>query len=159
MADFEKLQPGKHFFSDNRVALIDRNEIIIAPKEDLVPDNSIYNITSDIHYPINLILKTIDINDFILDKNPDVACLDADKCKGHFTLRHWKKGDFFYPFGSLGKKKLSDFFSDSKLSLIEKNKVWLFCVNDEIAWVVGMRISGKFALTSNTKKVLKISLN
>lgn len=159
MADFEKLQPGKHFFSDNRVALIDRNEIIIAPKEDLVPDNSVYNITSDIHYPINLILKTIDINDFILDKNPDVACLDADKCKGHFTLRHWKKGDFFYPFGSLGKKKLSDFFSDSKLSLIEKNKVWLFCVNDEIAWVVGMRISGKFALTSNTKKVLKISLN
>ena len=58
-----------------------------------------------------------------------------------------------------GKKKLSDFFSDKKLSIIEKNKVWLFCVNDEIAWVVGMRVSDKFAVTNQTENILKLSLN
>lgn len=159
IAGFESLQSGKHFFSTSHVALIDRNSIIIAPKSDFETDNVEYDITSDINFPISITIKNVKRENFIMDKSVDVACLDADKCVGKLTLRHWRKGDFFTPYGMKGKKKLSDFFSDNKLSIIEKNKVWLFCVNDEIAWVVGMRVSDKFAVTNQTENILKLSLN
>lgn len=155
---FENLQSGKHFFSDSSVALLDRNSLIIADRKEFEPDDSVFNVSFDIDYPITITHQIIDKKDFVLEKNPNVACLDADKCSGLLTLRHWRKGDSFVPFGMRGSRKLSDFFNDCKLSVIEKNRVWLLCMDDEIVWVVGMRISNKYAVTGNTNKILKLLL-
>lgn len=61
-------------------------------------------------------------------------------------FRHWKKGDIFHPLGMNGKrKKVSDYFIDSKLNRFEKSQVWLL-VNekDEIIWIAGMRADHRF---------------
>lgn len=61
-------------------------------------------------------------------------------------FRHWKHGDIFYPAGMNGqRKKVSDYFIDSKLNRFEKNRVWLL-VNemDEIIWISGMRADHRF---------------
>ena len=74
------------------------------------------------------------------------------------TIRQWQKGDFFYPLGMKGKKKLSKFFKDEKLSLIDKEKVWLFCSGDDIVWVINRRQDERFKVTENTKSIIKIEL-
>lgn len=57
-----------------------------------------------------------------------------------------------------GKKKLSDFFSDNKFSLLDKENVWLLTTGKEILWIVGYRPDDRFKVTSKTKTVLKITL-
>ena len=51
------------------------------------------------------------------------------------------------------KKKLSNFFIDEKLSLYDKDNVWLLCSNNNIIWVIGYRIDDRYKLTDNTKKM------
>jgi tRNA(Ile)-lysidine synthase len=58
----------------------------------------------------------------------------------------------------MGKKKLSKYFKDEKLSLIDKENTWLLCSGNDIVWVVNMRADNRFKVTESTKKILKISL-
>ncbi len=50
-------------------------------------------------------------------------------------------------------KKLSDFFIDIKLSLLDKEKVYLLCSGKDIIWVIGYRIDDRYKVTSKTKKM------
>jgi tRNA(Ile)-lysidine synthase len=53
-------------------------------------------------------------------------------------------------------KKVSKLFKDEKLSLIDKEKVWLLCSNNQVVWVVGIRQDERFKIDSNSKNLLKI---
>jgi tRNA(Ile)-lysidine synthase len=57
------------------------------------------------------------------------------------------------------KKKLSDFFIDRKISLLEKEKTWLLCSGGEIAWIIGHRIDDRFKVTTSTTQTLKFILS
>ena len=66
----------------------------------------------------------------------------------------------FYPFGMKGKKKLSKFFKDEKLSLVDKENVWLLCnADDTIIWIIGMRMDNRFKISNKTNNILKVTLN
>ena len=52
----------------------------------------------------------------------DVEEVDVEKLKFPLTLRKWKQGDKFMPLGMKKFKKLSDFFIDSKFSIINKQE-------------------------------------
>ncbi len=87
----------------------------------------------------------------------DIACLDFDKLQFPLLLRHWKQGDYFYPQGMDGKKKkLSDFFTDNKLSVLEKERAWVFESAEKIAWIAGYRIDERFKVTPQTKQTLLV---
>ena len=65
-------------------------------------------------------------------------------------------GDRFTPFGSNGTKKLKEYFIDSKVPREQRSMIPLICMDDEIVWVIGDKISDKFKVTENTKSILRI---
>jgi tRNA(Ile)-lysidine synthase len=85
--------------------------------------------------------------------------INADLLKYPLTLRHWKAGDTFQPFGMKGMgQKLQDFFINHKLSPKEKDRQWILVnADDTIIWLPGMRLDHRFRIQENTQNALKIN--
>ncbi len=131
--------------------------MILAPKENL--HDAVYTINKsdcEINKPIQLRIKYIDNETFKLKKDSNILYLDADKITFPIILRKWKVGDWFIPFGMKGRKKVSDYFSDNKFSLIDKENTWLLCNDTDIIWIVGHRSDNRYRINQNTKKILQI---
>jgi tRNA(Ile)-lysidine synthase len=92
--------------------------------------------------------------DFVIPKDKNTACFDANKFKGVISIRKWEKGDYFIPFGMKGKKLVSDFMTDSKFSLLKKEQQWVLSCNDQIAWLIGERTDNRFRIDDSTQKVI-----
>ncbi len=147
---------GKKFYSSSYILVKDREHLIIYPigKTSGYMEFKICKNTKEIKEPLQLKFKKLNVTkDFKVFKNNCIAMLDFDKLSFPLMLRKWQKGDYFYPFGMSGKKKLSDFFTDLKLSLPDKENTWLLCNGDDIVWVVGHRIDNRYRITGKTKRV------
>lgn len=96
--------------------------------------------------------------EFIIPKEKDIACLDADKLTEALTVRKWQTGDRFIPFGMKGKKLISDYLTDKKFSLSQKENQWLLCCGEQIVWLIGERIDNRFRIDNQTRKIIIISL-
>ena len=144
-------QSGKQFFSSTHQLVVDRENIFISL---LNKENEVFEITEktiSLVYPLEINFKVMADKTIIYDNN--IAQLDVEKLKFPLTLRKWKEGDKFMPLGMKKFKKLSDFFIDSKFSIIDKQEQWLLCSGVDIVWVLGCRIDERYKLESNTKKV------
>ena len=91
---------------------------------------------------------------FIIPKDKNTACLDADKLKGELHVRLCQPGDWFIPFGMKGKKLVSDFLTDQKKSVSEKAQQHVLCSGNEVVWVIGGRIDNRFRVDDGTKRVV-----
>lgn len=83
---------------------------------------------------------------------------DYEKVNGNISFRYRKEGDKFQPLGMKGTKKLKDIFMDLKIPKSLRDNIPIICVGEEIAWIVGYRISDKFKVDKTTNKLLKIKL-
>ena len=95
--------------------------------------------------------------DFHIDRSPDVAILDAATVTFPLCLRRVRQGDRFVPFGMRGSRLVSDFLTDRKLSLVQKEQQ--LCLTDstgDIVWLVGQRINNKNSVTPDTINVLRV---
>jgi tRNA(Ile)-lysidine synthase len=150
--------PGKQFYSPTHRLVKDREELILIPlKEDQSRKYYLELEEGQIFDPINLEWVIAENNPgFTVPRDPSVACLDLDLLDFPLILRRWQQGDYFRPFGMKGTKKLSDFLIDEKLSLPDKENVWLLASGQKIVWVVGLRIDDRFKITGKSRHVLMI---
>ena len=147
------------FYSSTHRLLKDRDYLWITSLEKKEERTFVLDPEKGInHEPIELSFQKLVITiDFPIEKNKRIAYLDYDKLDFPLTLRTWKEGDWFIPFGMKGRKKLSDYFSDHKFSRIEKERTWLLCSGDAIVWVVGERTDNRFRIDESTKRVLIVN--
>ena len=106
--------------------------------------------------PIPLEMSVVPYDGIMPHLPKSEAWFDRRGLQFPLLLRHWRDGDRFRPFGMKGTRLLSDFFSDLKLSLEEKERVWLLCNGDgTILWVVGYRASHFAVIDNNTSDIVK----
>ena len=110
--------------------------------------------SSEIVKPLKLMISEVDA---IRETSENILYLDKSALKYPLVVRNWKKGDYFYPFGMVGKKKLSKYFKDEKIDIISKEKQWLLCSGDEIVWVIGKRSDNRYKVLENTKNILRFT--
>jgi len=85
--------------------------------------------------------------------------IDLDKLPGDlFTLRHWLPGDSFAPIGLKGRKKVSDFLTDVKVSSIKRKENLVLLNEGKIVWLVGHRLDDRFKITNKTKRFLQLTI-
>ena len=119
----------------------------------------IRNVAAFFNLNLKFMAEIFDSNSFTIVKDKNVCCVDYKKLTFPLTLRKWKQADSFCPFGMKGRKKLSDFFVDQKLSLFEKENTWILTDGKcgDIIWVVGQRTDNRFRIDEQTKQILRIS--
>ncbi len=155
--DLVDAQSGKQVFSNNYRLVKNRSTLILS--EQKARQETIYFIEKDqkeVNIPLNIsICKVTNIS----ESNASIIFVDESRLDYPLSIRKWQEGDYFYPFGMKGKKKLSKFFKDEKLSLLEKENTWLLCSNNEIVWVIGKRADDRYKVDSNIKNILKITIS
>lgn len=150
-------QSGKYLLSATHMLLKNRSELVVTVKKEALENDSIIIAPNVNSVRLNDGELTITEVDSISEHDTYSVFVDKDKLAFPLVLRHWEKGDIFYPLGMTGKKKLSKFFKDEKLSLIEKSNCRLLCTDSAIVWVVGKRLDNRFKVTHNTQSILKIT--
>ena len=151
---------GRRFYAREYVATVDRGRILV---ERIAPGDAC-EVTveqgTQRSYCGNMVLyfEACDIDDIrAYDVPEQVALLDADLLRYPLRLRRWREGDTFIPCGMEGRKKVSDYLIDRKVSLPEKQRQFVLLSGDEIVWLVGRRIDDRYRLTDRTENVLRIT--
>jgi tRNA(Ile)-lysidine synthase len=152
-------QVGKVFDSETYRVNLDREQIIISPRQQR-DSNQDYLIagkdrTKQLDFcALNFRLQ--DAGQYTIKPDAKVAALDYAKLKFPLTLRKWRWRDIFYPLGMAGRKKLSDFLIDTKVPLNLKDQVYVLTSGEDIVWVVGYRIDHRYRITGKTRQVYEI---
>ena len=157
--DLVESQSGKYVFSSEYRLLKDRETLILSPV-DFSVEKQHYSIDANqrvVNVPLKITFSPVADRTIVSNKT---IFVDSNKLQYPLLLRRWNEGDQFQPVGMDGKsKKISKFFKDEKLSLLEKENTWLLCSDNRIVWVVGHRQDERFKIENTTKNILKIQLD
>lgn len=151
-------QTGKVIYSNTHRIIKNRNSLLVTALQNdnyisyTIKETGEHNFSN---FSINITNHSGKINHF--DKRK--VFVDADKLNFPLTLRKYEKGDYFEPFGMQGKKKISKFLKDEKLSLPEKESVWVLISGHTIVWVINYRLDNRFRITDHTKTIVKLEYN
>ena len=151
---------GKMWHTKTHTALIDRDSLMVTPRNEessfsmRIPETGTYLLSGNRKLRIDIAGRG---EDFSVSREADCVNLDAEKVKFPLTVRTIERGDWFVPFGMKGRKLISDFLTDLKMSLLEKQRQLV--VTDSagnIVWVVGLRPDNRFRVNECTVEILTI---
>lgn len=154
-------ESGRRFQSASHELLLDRSTLFLRPIADTANQEGllIFPEILDFNFANQQFLIHYTEDTQILQDKSSLQ-VDADRLIFPLQLRYWQEGDIFYPLGMQGRQKLSDFFTQKKLSVFEKNQVPLLLNgNGELIWVVGYRMDNRYKMTESTKKVFTLVVN
>lgn len=153
-------QPGRVFTSATHQLLVDRGKLIIeeleqaSPRPIRIPEEGLYAYGNNEKFRIEL-LSTVG---FKIEKSHCCACLDASQIKFPLTVRPIMQGDRFIPFGMNGSKLISDYLTDRKKTLFEKQRQSVVLdATGNVIWLVNERPDNRFRITDKTQKILRIA--
>ncbi|WP_422079977.1 tRNA lysidine(34) synthetase TilS [Ulvibacterium sp.] len=148
---------GKEVRSKTHRLLKDREFLLLAEiREEDPKEYPILQDVKEIHTPIHLKITEVSR---VKETPKNVLYVAKETLKYPLTLRKWQKGDYFYPLGMKGRKKVSKFFKDEKMDAISKEKQWLLCSRGTVVWVVGKRADERFKVSGDTQNIVKIEFN
>ncbi len=143
---------GKEVHSKTYRLVKNRDSLILDKVETKYNKRYVINKEQEsIEVPIKMSIEKVDD---IGAQAKQIVYVDKDSLNFPLVLRKWEKGDYFYPIGMKGKKKLSKYFKDEKIDIVSKEKQWLLCSGNDIVWVVGKRADERFKVTPTTKKMV-----
>lgn len=153
-------ESGKTFYSSTHRLVKDRDYLLLSSLQTEAPQ--VYTLTGTEQKwsgPVELSFDKVVIKeDFRICKDKSIAYFDYDTLTFPLTLRTWKEGDWFIPFGMKGRKKLSDYFTDRKFSRLDKERVWLLCSGKDIIWIAGERPDNRYCVGKETKCALVVKI-
>jgi len=156
-----KGRTGSQIFTSTHRILKNREQLIVMPITET--GNTCYEITSADRFMEIPLFKSAELiavmQGFDVRTGKDIAHFDAGKIIYPVMIRNWQHGDSFQPLGMKHFKKLSDYFTDRKYSLAEKEKALVMISGGKIAWLIGERIDDRFKITAESKQALRLELN
>lgn len=149
---------GARFFSLSHVAVVDRELIIVSPRNtDEYHDVLVEEWQDKVALGPWIMHFRIEQGNQISEAL-DLATVDSTKIKFPLLWRRWKAGDRFMPLGMNQAKKISDFLVDEQVPLTDKERVTVVLSGEDIVWVAGYRIDERFKVTAKTQAVLSMRL-
>ncbi|MEA1873014.1 MAG: tRNA lysidine(34) synthetase TilS [Bacteroidota bacterium] len=146
---------GKQVVTDDFVLVSDRKHWILRKLKSQANEAAFIQQTDrEFCGDVHLSMKEVDVSDVFFSDNPNQVYLDIDKLVFPLEIRAWKEGDRFIPLGMKGSQKLSDFFINRKLSVLEKQDVRLVCSEEKIVWVIGYQIDDAYKISNTTRRSL-----
>ena len=143
---------GKIIESNTHVLLSNRSNLVVKEKTNRIDQTFEVGIKGLLS-PIEMNIK---VGEFKTKFNKKSIYLSKKEIDFPLYLRKWKKGDVFFPFGMKGKKTVSKYYKDEKMSFFDKQNQWLLCNNDEIVWVVGKRPDRRFFKDNNASLKIEV---
>lgn len=152
--------PTGKLLKNHKYTLLKNRETLVL-FEDSNNNSAVYVVNSINELDkLPLIINNLEVNEVGVISDKNTIFVDADLLNFPMVLRKRKEGDVFQPFGLNGFKKVSKFFKDEKLSLVEKEEIWILVNGDEqIVWIIGLRADDRFKVTQNTSKIYKLTTN
>ena len=148
---------GKQFHSTRYTLTKDRFALILRPQNNSPGTKPIFIPEGTTRIPLfenGALLLTRHTYSPAFVPKPDrhIAYFDEALVQFPLTIRPWKRGDWFCPFGMNGKrKKVSDLLVENKVPVSHKRDCLVLLNGDQlILWVVGLRSDDRFRLRSDT---------
>jgi len=151
---------GKQVKSNTHRIIKDRDYLIITEinKPSIQQGFIIDKGTIEIKVPLHIHIDMFNNSNYKIPTNKNIACFDLATLNYPLKLRKWENGDKFKPFGMNNFKKLSDYFSDNKFSIVDKEKVWILTDNNNnIIWIVNNRTDNRYKITKETEKIIQFT--
>lgn len=152
---------GSSFFSTDYRLIINREQLIFKKRTDDEENNPDEEIVLIEHFDFseNQILVNLESNIGNIEEINKTFewCFDARKLRFPLRLRRQQDGDEFFPYGFSGKKKVSKFFRDEKISILARQKIWVLadCENSVLG-VIPYRQDRRYAGDEKTDNILRI---
>ena len=150
----------RRFYARDYVAYLDRGNILVTKIEEEDDCEVLVEADDMRSYCGNAVLyyEHTDIDNVDEYHLPsDVALLDEAKLQYPLRLRRWREGDTFVPFGMAGHKKVGDYLTNQKVSIVERKRQFVLLSGDDIVWVVGRRTDERYRIGNKTENILKIT--
>ena len=147
-------QTGSSFFNSEFQLIINRNEMIFEKKKEKREQNK-----DEIFLEIkeNQIIFPENIKKEIQEFGNCFWKIDQSKVQLPLKLRRKQEGDLFFPIGMIGKKKISKFFKDEKLSILAKQKIWLLCdAKNNVLGILPFRQDRRFSIDDDYNLFFKV---
>lgn len=155
-------EPGRVFVSPSHRLLVDRGCLIVEPAADndarcmKIPEEGVYVYNDNLKFRVEHIILSSDKE---IIKSPDILYADIKKVGFPLIVRRTAAGDRFVPFGMTGSKAVSDYLTDVKMNLFDKQRQLVITdVAGRILWLVGRRSDNRCRVSEQTTEALKITL-
>lgn len=127
------------------------SEVIILEKDEVLNSGEINFDGYIVKFELIDNKKIINFTD-----NKFIKYFNYDKINGNIIIRHRQNGDKIIPLGMTGKKKIKDIFIDMKIPADERSLIPIVELGNDIAWIVGLKVSERYKITKDSNKILKI---